>query len=100
MAERALRLQASGQAAGSEHRENATKGWFMPATEPDMHVRQRERRRIVGKLFFLIAGTASFVLSVGLWFLGDDRQTAIFVGLWVPSLFSLGALVAAPERVR
>ncbi len=72
----------------------------MPVIEPDVHGRQRERRRIVGKLFFLIAGTASFLLSVGLWFLGDDRQTAIFVGLWVPSLFSLGALVAAPERVR
>ena len=72
----------------------------MSTTEPDMQVEQRERRRIVGKLFFLIAGTASFVLSVGLWFLAEDRQTAIFVGLWVPSLFSLGTLVASPERVR
>lgn len=72
-------------------------------TASDVHVSQRERRerrRIVGKLLFLIAGTASFLLSVGLWFLGDDRLTAIFVGLWVPSLYSLGALVAAPERVR
>ncbi len=72
----------------------------MRTDDPGTHVRQRERRRIVGKLFFLIAGTVSFFLSVGLWFLGDDRQTAIFVGLWVPSLFSLGGLVAAPERVR
>jgi hypothetical protein len=59
-----------------------------------------ERRRITGKLIFLLAGTASFLLSVGLWFLTDDRETAIFVGLWVPSLFSLGALVASPERDR
>lgn len=72
----------------------------MSTTEPDVKVSQRERRRIVGKLFFLIAGTASFFLSVGLWFLTEDRQTAIFVGLWVPSLFSLGTLVASPERVR
>lgn len=60
--------------------------------------RQRERRRIAAKLVFLVAGTASFLLSVGLWFLGDDRQSAIFVGLWVPSIYSLGALVASPER--
>lgn len=72
----------------------------MSTTGPDMQARQRERRRIAGKLFFLIAGTASFFLSVGLWFLAEDRQTAIFVGLWVPSLFSLGTLVASPERVR
>lgn len=63
-------------------------------------VRQSERRRILGKLFFLLAGTASFLLSVGLWFLGEDRLTAIFVGLWVPSLYSLGTLVATPERLR
>jgi hypothetical protein len=60
----------------------------------------RERRRFTAKLLFLVAGTASFLLSVGLWFLAGDPQTAIFVGLWVPSLFSLGALVASPERTR
>jgi hypothetical protein len=63
-------------------------------------LRSSERRRITGKLLFLIAGTASFLLSVGLWFLAGDRETALFVGLWVPSLFSLGALVASPERDR
>lgn len=63
-------------------------------------LRQSERRRILGKLVFLIAGTASFLLSVGLWFLGEDRLTAVFVGLWVPSLYSLGTLVATPERLR
>jgi hypothetical protein len=72
----------------------------MTTTEAAVQVRERERRRILGKLFFLIAGTVSFLLSVGLWFLADDRETAIFVGISVPSLFSLGALVAAPERHR
>lgn len=57
----------------------------------------RQRRRAIAKLVFVIAGTLSLALSVGLWFLADDRETAIFVGLWVPSLFSLGALVAAGE---
>ncbi len=61
---------------------------------------QRQRRRAVAKLVFLVAGTLSLALSVGLWFLTEDRETAIFVGLWVPSLFSLGALVAAGEGPR
>ena len=60
----------------------------------------RQRRRALAKLVFLIAGTLSLALSVGLWFLTEDRETAIFVGLWVPSLFSLGALVAAGEGER
>jgi hypothetical protein len=60
----------------------------------------RQRRRVLGKLVFLLAGTLSLALSVGLWFLTEDRETAIFVGLWVPSLFSLGALIAAGERER
>ena len=61
---------------------------------------KRQRRRAVAKLVFLGAGTLSLALSVGLWFLTEDRETAIFVGLWVPSLFSLGALVAAGEGPR
>jgi hypothetical protein len=63
-------------------------------------LRDRVRRRIAGKFLFLLAGTLSFLLSVSLWFLAGDRETALFVGLWVPSLFSLGALVASPERDR
>ena len=60
----------------------------------------RQRRRTIAKLIFVLAGTASLALSVSLWFLTDDRETAIFVGLWVPSLFSLGALIAAGEGGR
>lgn len=67
------------------------------ASEPTDDRREQARRRATAKLLFVLAGTASFLLSVGLWFLGDDRETAIFVGLWVPSLFSLGALVSSPE---
>lgn len=46
--------------------------------------------------YFLVAAFASFVFSVVLWFAGDadlNRQQAIFVGLWVPSILSLGNLV-------
>ena len=57
----------------------------------------RQRRRVLAKILFLIAGTASFLLSVYLWFVLDDRETGLYVGLWVPSLFSLGALVVSWE---
>ena len=44
---------------------------------------------------YLILGAAfiSFVLSVSLWFgvFGENQQlTGIFVGIWVPSIISLG----------
>jgi hypothetical protein len=40
----------------------------------------------------LLAAAASFALSVALWFSGNEQQ-GIFVGLWVPSILSLGALL-------
>jgi hypothetical protein len=40
----------------------------------------------------LLAAFVSFVLSVVLWF-GGHHQQGIFVGLWVPSILSLGAVV-------
>ena len=40
----------------------------------------------------LLAAAVSFVLSVALWFGGHELQ-GIFVGLWVPSILSLGAVV-------
>jgi hypothetical protein len=41
----------------------------------------------------LLGALVSFVLSVSLWFGGNEQQ-GIFVGLWVPSILALGALVA------
>ena len=53
-------------------------------------------RRFVGatgaRLLIGLASTISFVLSVSLWFSGNEQQ-GIFVGLWVPSILSLGGLV-------
>ena len=43
---------------------------------------------------FLAAAGFSFLLSVSLWFLGNKEQ-GIFVGLWVPSILALGALMLA-----
>lgn len=42
-------------------------------------------------LFFLAAGL-SFLMSVYLYFSGDP-QRGIFVGIWVPSILSAGALL-------
>ena len=47
----------------------------------------------VGARFLvLLAAFVSFVLSVVVWF-GGHHQEGIFVGLWVPSILSLGAVV-------
>ena len=49
------------------------------------------------KLAFLVAGFVSFLFSVILWFFVDKDQ-GLFVGLWVPSVLALGALVLAGEQ--
>jgi hypothetical protein len=46
---------------------------------------------------FLVAAGISFLLSVSLWFLGHKEQGA-FVGLWVPSILALGALMLAGRK--
>ena len=48
----------------------------------------------------LIGGAAavSFVLSVSLWFTGNESQ-GLFVGLWVPSILSFGNLVIPSKGV-
>lgn len=44
------------------------------------------------KASILAAAFFSFLLSVYLWFTGSQDQ-GIFVGIWVPSILSFGALV-------
>jgi hypothetical protein len=48
---------------------------------------------------FLAAAFIAFVLSVSLWFSGD-RDEGLFVGLWVPSILSFGALALSARRSR
>ena len=55
-------------------------------------------RELTARLLLFLAATASFVLSVSLWFVGNELQ-GIFVGLWVPSILALGAIVL-PRSVR
>lgn len=60
----------------------------------------RSRTRPVGmlKITLLVAAFASFLLSVYLYFIVEDTSAGIFVGIWVPSIQSLGALLLAGER--
>jgi len=50
------------------------------------------------KLPFLIAGFLSFLFSVFLYFVQDEQMAGIFVGLWVPSIHSLGTLLLTPTE--
>lgn len=55
-----------------------------------------QRRLFQVKIAFLVAGFLSFLLSVYLYFLVDETQ-GIYVGLWVPSIWALGALTLSTE---
>ena len=62
-----------------------------------------ESRSIAGrqamlKLVLVAAALASFLLSVYLYFVSDDKTAGIFVGIWVPSILSLGALLLVGDR--
>jgi hypothetical protein len=48
--------------------------------------------RNLSRVIILLAAFVSLLLSVGLWFLGDDKLAGIFVGLWVPSILAFGVI--------
>lgn len=48
------------------------------------------------KALFLLAAGLSFLMSVYLYF-GGDSERGIFVGIWVPSILSAGALLLGGE---
>jgi hypothetical protein len=52
-----------------------------------------KRENLAKALIFVGAGI-SFLLSVYLWFNGQ-KDEGVFVGLWVPSILSSGALLLA-----
>jgi len=59
--------------------------------------RSATSRRATVKLILFAASFASFLLSVYLYFVADDKSAGIFVGIWVPSIQSLGALLLVGE---
>ena len=44
----------------------------------------------------LLAAFISFLFSIYLWFFAD-KDTGIFVGIWVPSILAFGALMRLPR---
>jgi len=54
-------------------------------------------RATTARVLILAAALISFVLSVSLWF-ADYRDEGLFVGIWVPTIISLGAFLI-PRRV-
>lgn len=51
----------------------------------------------MARTLFVVAAFIAFLLSVYLWF-GGYKQQGLFVGIWVPSILSLGALMLAGKR--
>jgi len=49
------------------------------------------------RILFIVAAFLSLIASVALFFSGNEN-VGIFVGLWVPSILSLGALLAPDWR--
>jgi hypothetical protein len=55
------------------------------------------------KITLLVAAFASFLLSVTLYFQAEDgdlsaRLNGVYVGIWVPSILALGALILSGDR--
>ena len=52
----------------------------------------------ISKIGILVASGLSFLISVFLWFSGD-KEFGLYVGLWVPSILSFGALMEAGRKI-
>jgi hypothetical protein len=59
----------------------------------------RRRHLDLARGLILLAAFISFVLSVSLWFAGNEME-GIFVGIWVPSIISLGAFLVPARAER
>lgn len=75
------------------------RGWSLARFDTELLLRELIVNPLKkARLLFGLAAFASFVLSVSLWF-GGYREQGMFVGLWVPSILGLGALMLAGTGV-
>jgi len=63
----------------------------------DVAARVVERPEASARALILFAAFVSFLLSVVLFFGGNESQ-GIFVGLWVPSILSLGGILLRSDE--
>lgn len=57
--------------------------------------------KVIMQVSILISAAASLVLSISLYFAGNeqtDKLNGIYVGVWVPSILSLGAFILAGSK--
>ena len=57
--------------------------------------------KLILQISVLLAAALSLALSISLYFAGDDQSdklNGIYVGVWVPSIFALGALILAGRK--
>ena len=53
----------------------------------------------VARTLVVVAAFISFLFSVTLWFTGSEDE-GLFVGIWVPSILSLGGFLIPREATR
>lgn len=57
--------------------------------------------KVIMQVSILVSAAASLVLSISLYFAGNeqtDKLNGIYVGVWVPSILSLGAFILAGSK--
>lgn len=57
--------------------------------------------RVILQVSILVSAAASLALSISLYFAGNeqtDKLNGIYVGVWVPSILSLGAFLLAGSK--
>ena len=57
--------------------------------------------KLILQIWVLLAAALSLALSITLYFAGDDvnaKYNGIYVGVWVPSILSLGAFILAGRK--
>ena len=69
------------------------------STAPRTPALLQENRTRSAKGLIIAAAFLSFLASVYLWFM-VDREQGLFVGLWVPSILSFGALLLSGKGAR
>lgn len=57
--------------------------------------------KVILQVSILVSAAASLALSISLYFAGNeqtDKLNGIYVGVWVPSILSLGAFLLAGSK--